>query len=251
MSGAERGLEERVALVTGSARGLGRAIARALAARGAATAVHYRQSAGEAARLVEELRAQGGEADLFQADLCQYEEAGRLQEEVMARFGRLDILVNNVGPFIEKPWDELTPAEWEEMVAGNLNSVFYLCRAFWPVLVAQQWGRIINIGLANTDRIQAYRQVLPYAIAKTGLLILSKSLAVEGAPHHITVNVLAPGLMDNGTLDSDSRHAFAARIPAGRPGTAEDLAGALLYLCSEEAAYVTGAHIPVSGGWGL
>ncbi|HNS74314.1 MAG TPA: SDR family oxidoreductase, partial [bacterium] len=83
------------------------------------------------------------------------------------------------------------------------------------------------------------------------VLILSKSLAVEGAPHHITVNVLAPGLMDNGTLNASGRRAAAARIPAGRPGTAEDLAGALLYLCSEEAAYVTGAHIPVSGGWGL
>ncbi len=251
MSCAESGLEGKVALVTGSARGLGRGMARVLAAHGAAMAIHYRQSAREAARLVEELRARGGEADLFQADLRQYEEAGRLQEEVMARFGRLDILVNNVGPFIEKTWDELTPAEWEEMVAGNLNSVYYLCRAFWPVLVAQQWGRIINIGLANSDRIQAYRQVLPYAIAKTGLLILSKSLAVEGAPYHITVNVLAPGLMDNGKLDAGGRRAAAARVPAGRPGTAEDLAGALLYLCSEEAAYVTGAHIPISGGWGL
>ncbi|HNY89900.1 MAG TPA: SDR family oxidoreductase [bacterium] len=251
MSGTERRLEGRVALVTGSARGLGRGMACALADRGAALAIHYRQSNREAARLVEELHAQGVEADLFKADLRRSEEAGRLQEEVLVRFGRLDILVNNVGPFIEKPWNELKPAEWEEMVEGNLNSVYYLCRAFWPVMVAQHWGRIINIGLANSDRIQAYRQVLPYAIAKTGVLILSKSLAVEGAPHHITVNVLAPGLMDNGTLNASGRRAAAARIPAGRPGTAEDLAGALLYLCSEEAAYVTGAHIPVSGGWGL
>lgn len=251
MSCGENELNGRVALVTGSARGLGKSMARALAARGAALAIHYRHSATEADQLVEELRKKGGEAERFQADVRRWEEVSRLQEEITARFGRLDILVNNVGPFIEKQWDELTPAEWEEMVTGNLNSVYYLCRAFWPVLVAQKWGRIINIGLANSDRIQAYHRVLPYAIAKTGVLILTKSLAVEGARHHITVNVLAPGLMDNGTLDAVGRHNAAASVPAGRPGSADDLTGALLYLCSKAAAYVTGAHIPVSGGWGL
>ncbi len=244
-------LSGRVALVTGCARGLGEGMARALVSQGAGLAIHYRSSKANAARLAEQLRERGCIAEIFQADVTRWEEVSQLRDEVLQQFGRLDILVNNVGNFIEKPFAELSPADWTEMLESNLNSVFYMCRAFWPAMVHQHYGRIINIGLANSDRIQAYRQVLPYAIAKSGALILSKSLAVEGAPYNITVNVLAPGLMDSGMLAPAREAAAADRVPAGRPGTAADMAGALLYLCSDAAAYITGAHIPVSGGWGL
>jgi NAD(P)-dependent dehydrogenase (short-subunit alcohol dehydrogenase family) len=251
MSNAERTLAGRVALVTGSARGLGRGMAQALSSQGAAVAIHYRQSHEEATRLAKEMTGKGNDADIFQADLTLWEEVDRLHDELLQRFGRLDILVNNVGNFAEKPFNSLTPAEWDELVASNLNSTFYACRAFWPGMVQQRYGRIINIGMANCDRIHAYHQIIPYAIAKTGVLILSKSLAVEGAPHNITVNVLAPGLMDNSEPSQSMHKAVSERVPAGRLGTAKDLSGALLYLCSDEAAYVTGAQIPISGGWGL
>jgi 3-oxoacyl-[acyl-carrier protein] reductase len=244
-------LSGRVALVTGSAKGLGRGMALALAGHGAAVAIHYRHSGDDAAHLVEKLREAGCSAESFQADVTCWDQVCRLRDQILQRFGRLDILVNNVGDFMQKPWDAFSPAEWQEMLASNLNSVYYSCRAFWPALIAQKWGRIITIGLANSDRIQAYHTILPYAIAKTGVLILSKSLAVEGAPFNITVNVLAPGLMDNGSLDSDAQRQAAASVPTGRPGNSDDLAGALIYLCSDAAAYITGAHIPVSGGWGL
>jgi len=251
VSSTSPALAGRIALVTGSARGLGAGLARALAAQGAAVAIHYRKSREEAERLVAALRAEGHSAAAFQADVTRWAEVCRLRDALLERFGRLDILVNNVGEFIEKPWGSFTPEEWEEMLASNLTSVYYTCQAFWATLVAQKWGRIINIGLASSDHIHAYRDVLPYAIAKTGVLILSKSLAVEGAPHRITVNVLAPGLMDNGTLSETAQQAVAERVPGGRPGNSTDLASALTFLCSDNAAYITGAQIPVSGGWGL
>lgn len=244
-------LAGRTALVTGSARGLGAGMVRALADQGAAVAIHYRTSRQAAEALAAELQAQGKAAVTLQADVTRWEEVCQLRTALLERFGHLDILVNNVGDFVEKPWGSFTPAEWEAMIASNLSSVYHTCQAFWPGMVAQQWGRIINIGLANSDRIQAYRNILPYAIAKSGVLILSKSLAVEGAPYHITVNVLAPGLMDNGTLCQNAHQQAAQRVPAGRPGTSADLATALTFLCSESAGYITGAHIPVSGGWGL
>ena len=251
MSDCKQSLAGKIALVTGSARGLGSGMARALAAEGAAIAIHYRHSQAEAARLVEELHKTGIDADLFQADVTREKEVLCLRDALLRRFGRLDILVNNVGDFLQKPWHAFTGAEWEGLLASNLNSIYYVCRAFWPTLVAQHYGRIINIGLANSDRIQAYHQVVPYAIAKTGVTILSKSMAVEGAAHNITVNVIAPGLMDNGTLDETARSNLAIRVPAGRPGKSDDLNAALIFLCSDAAAYINGAHIPVSGGWRL
>ncbi|HOT95962.1 MAG TPA: SDR family oxidoreductase [bacterium] len=251
MTEIRKSLEGRIALVTGSARGLGAGMVRALATQGAAVAIHYRKSREAAERLAKELQDQGVTAATFQANVTRWAEVCDLRTAVLEHFGRLDILVNNVGTFFEKPWGSFTPAEWEEMLASNLTSVYYTCQAFWPGLVAQRWGRIINIGLANSDRIHAYRNILPYAIAKSGVLILSKSLALEGAPHQITVNVLAPGLMDNGTLDTTARQTATQQVPAGRPGTSTDLAAALTFLCSEAASYITGAQIPVSGGWGL
>lgn len=247
----ERALAGRVALVTGSARGLGAGMALSLAAAGARVAFHYRHSEAQAQELAEGVRRKGGEAQAFQADLRRWEEVAELRRRLLEQFGRLDILVNNVGDFIEKPLAETTPEEWEEMLASNLTTVFYTCRAFWADMVQQRYGRIINIGLAGSDRAQAYSRVVPYAIAKNGVLILTRSLAVEGAPSNITVNLLAPGLMDNGSLDAAGAAAASARVPAGRPGTAADLSAALLFLCSDAAAYITGSQIPVSGGWGL
>lgn len=247
----ERALAGKVALVTGSARGLGAGMARSLAAAGACVALHYRRSEAQARDVAEEIRSRGGEAHIFQADLRRWEEVAAMRHRLLEQLGRLDILVNNVGDFIEKPLAETTPEEWEEMLASNLTTVFYTCRAFWEEMVQRRCGRIINIGLAGSDRMGAYSRVVPYAIAKNGVLILTRSLAVEGAASNITVNLLAPGLMDNGSLDDAGAAAAAARVPAGRPGTAADLSAALLFLCSDAAAYITGSQIPVSGGWGL
>ncbi len=244
-------LHGRLAVVTGSARGLGRSMAITLAGEGARVAIHYKTRKEEAALTVAHLRNGGAEAMAFQADLCSWDETQNLISAVLKHFGRIDILVNNVGPFGEKSFLETTPLEWREMLDGNLLTTVHACRAVWPFMQEQKYGRIINLGLASADRIHAYQNIIPYGIAKTGVLILSKSLAVEGAPFGITVNVLAPGLMNNGDLSESESARLAKKIPGGRTGTAGDLGAALLFLAGEASAYVTGAQIPVSGGWGL
>ncbi len=244
-------LKGRVALVTGSAHGLGRGMALALGRHGADVAVHYRTRKQEAEQLAAEIRGCGVQSGAFRADLCSWHETTQLIETVHQLYRRIDILVNNVGPFLQKSFAEMEPVEWSKMVDGNLNTTYHASRAVWPIMIKQNYGRIINIGLANADQVQAYRTIIPYAIAKTGVLILCKSLAMEGAAYGITVNVLAPGLMDNGDLSAEERARLAEKIPAGRAGTDRDLIAALLFLTSDEASYITGAQIPVSGGWGL
>lgn len=247
----EASLKGRVALVTGSAHGLGRGMALALGRHGAHVAVHYRTRKQEAEQLACEIRGYGVQSGALQADLRSWQETTRLVESVQQQYRRMDLLVNNVGPFVQKTFAEMDPAEWGEMLDGNLNTTYHACRAVWPIMKKQNYGRIINIGLANADQVRAYHAIIPYAIAKTGVLILSKSLAVEGAAYGITVNVLAPGLMDNGDLSPEERARLDEKIPGGRAGTARDLIAALLFLASDEASYITGAQIPVSGGWGL
>jgi 3-oxoacyl-[acyl-carrier protein] reductase len=223
----------------------------ALGKNGCDVIVHYKTSTLQAKAVVDSIKNQGVESTAIKADLCQWESVRDMMALIHSKFGRLDILVNNVGPFQEKPFSDITPADWHAMMDGNLSSTFYTCSAAWPIMKAQKFGRIINMGLANSDRIHSYKNIIPYGIAKSGVLILSKSLAVEGAPLNITVNVLAPGLMDNGETTSQTRDELIKNIPAGRFGAGADLIGALLFLVSDSANYINGAQIPVSGGWGL
>jgi NAD(P)-dependent dehydrogenase (short-subunit alcohol dehydrogenase family) len=241
---------QRVALLTGGSSGLGREMALTLAGNGLRVAIAYRQDRLLASKTLNELLL-NEDAMIWRADVRRWPDVQRLVAAVMDRFGRIDVLVNNVGDFVAKPFERTSVEEWREMFDSNLHSAYYGCRAVGPIMKKQRYGRIINIGLANADRVHAYKKTLPYAIAKTGVLILTRSLAMEWAPHRITVNALLPGLMDNGSLSRTRRRSLTDEVPAGRPGDGRDLAGALLYLISDEASYVTGAEITVSGGWGL
>jgi len=246
-----KSLQGRVALVTGSSRGLGRHLALALAGQGADVFIHGRRNSPAAEQAVAEVRAKGVRSRLVTGDVRQWHQVRELMSTVVAEYGRLDILINNVGDFLFKPLLRLTVEEWRDMIDSNLHSAFYGCKAALPTMLQQGWGRIINVGVANADRIHAYAGAAAYAIAKSGVQILTRSLAVEVAAQGVTVNMVSPGLMDDSSLNDEARERQIHAVPMQRLGVATDLVGAVLFLVSEEAEYITGANITVSGGWGL
>jgi NAD(P)-dependent dehydrogenase (short-subunit alcohol dehydrogenase family) len=235
----------RAALVTGSARGIGRRLLLSLAASGHDVAVHYRSSREAAEAVADEARALGVEAAVVRADVTDEAEARALVDAAAERFGGLDVVVNNVGNYHKGPLDELTSDAWREMLDSNLTSTFYVCQRAAPILRASPAGRIVNVGYAGSDALVAKPGIVAYQIAKTGVLLYSRALATREARHGTTVNVIAPGVIENSvTMPIEE-------IPMGRPGTLDEMASALAYLVSDEARYVTGAYLPVAGGWNL
>jgi 3-oxoacyl-[acyl-carrier protein] reductase len=236
-------MDDKIALVTGSTRGIGRNMALRLADEVAGVIVHFRSDQKAAADVVNEIEAKGKLSDCFQADLTQEDQAHSFIQEAEERFGRLDILVNNVGPILKKPWERLNAEDWDNMWRGNLGSAFYCVKAALPGMCRRKWGRIINMGFSRVEQLVAYRNIVPYAVAKTGLLILTRSVASSVASDGITVNMVSPGLIEGGVLPKDQN------IPAGRLGTFEDVSSAVMFLVSDKARYITGANLIVSGGW--
>lgn len=233
------------ALVTGSARGIGRALVLRLAREGYDVAVHYRSSAKEAQAVAEEARSFGVTATVVRADVTDRAEATALVDEAAARLGRLDVLVNNVGAYHYGPLEDLEADTWHEMLDSNLTSTFHTCQRAAPLLRGSPQGRIVNVGYAGSDALSGRPGIVAYQIAKTGVLLYSRALAKREAPHGTTVNVLAPGVMENSVTKP------RGEIPMGRPGTLDEIAAALAYLVSIEAQYVTGAFLPVSGAWNV
>ncbi len=236
-------LKDKIALVTGSSQGMGKNVALRLADEVAGVIVHCLRSRKAAEAVVGEIRAKGKLAGLLQADLTREDEALFLMRRAEEQFGRIDILVNNVGPIIKKPWERLSSGDWDAMWKGNLGSAFFCSKAVLPGMRARKWGRIVNMGYSRVEQLVAYRNIVPYAAAKTGLLILTRSMAASVAPDGITVNMVSPGLIKGGVLPKDQD------IPAGRLGTFDDVSGAILFLVSDQARYITGANLIVSGGW--
>lgn len=236
-------LENKIALVTGSSRGIGKDIALRLSDHVAGVVVHYRKDREAAARVVKEIKAKGKLSACFRADLTKEKEAHSLIQRSRKKFTSIDILVNNFGPIFVKPWEKLKTEEWDYVLHANLGSAFECMKAVLAGMRKKGWGRIINLGFSRVEQLVAYRNIVPYAIAKTGLLILTRSVAVSVAADGITVNMVSPGLMEGGVLPKDHN------IPAGRLGRFEDVSSAVLFLVSEEARYITGSNIIVSGGW--
>ncbi len=234
-----------VALVTGAAKGVGRAILLALAGAGFDAAVHYRFSAEEAEQTAQEARTCGVRAQTFQADITKVTEAEALVQNVHSTLGGPDVLVNNVGNYHQGPLAELGVTTWHEMFDSNLHCTFYLCRAALPLMQRAGWGRIINLGFAGAELLKARPSIAPYSIAKTGVILYSKALAKTYAGDGITVNVVSPGVMETSVAQP------AEQIPSGRTGKVAELSSAVLYLVSKGAAYVTGVTLEVSGGWNL
>jgi 3-oxoacyl-[acyl-carrier protein] reductase len=234
------------ALVTGSGRGIGRAVALALAADGLDVAVHYRSSREAAEAVVAEAVGRHGvRAVALRADVTDEGEARGLIDAAAGALGGLRVLVNNVGDYHHGPVAELDTATWHRMMASNLHSVFYTCQRAVPIMRSAGGGRIVNIGYTGAEIIKARPAIVAYQIAKTGVILYSKALARSEAANGVTVNVVSPGVMENSvTMPLDE-------LPMGRPGRLDELVGAVRYFLTREAGYVTGTHLEVAGGWNL
>jgi 3-oxoacyl-[acyl-carrier protein] reductase len=239
----------RTALVTGAARGIGRAIARRLADDGAAVAVNYATSAARAEALVSEIRAAGGRAAALRADVGDASQVDALFTRIEAELGPVGVLVNNAGLHRGGRVERLDPADFDAVVRASLVGSFLCAARAVPRMKDQGWGRIVQI--SSPAALRGFAGDAAYGAAKAGQLGLTRCLAVELAPHGITVNAVVPGYVPTemtGGLSDRSRAAIEASIPAGRPALPEEVAAAVAYLTGPDAAYVTGVTLPVDGG---
>ncbi|RKX45820.1 MAG: 2-deoxy-D-gluconate 3-dehydrogenase [Thermotogae bacterium] len=243
-------LEGKVAIVTGSSRGLGQAIAVGLARAGANVVGVARSSQKETKKLVEET---GGEFFPMAFDLRNFDSLHEIVKLAKQRFGSVDILINNAGTTLRKPALEFTPKDWDQVLDVNLKSVFFLSQAFARELVANnKGGKIVNI--ASMQSFQGGILITPYTASKHGVLGLTKVLANEWAKYGINVNAIAPGYMETEMTaplreDPVRNREILSRIPAGRWGKPEDLIGAVVFLASEASDYINGSVVVVDGGW--
>ena len=235
----------RAALVTGAARGIGRAIALGLAERGFDVAVHYRSSREDAQRTAREVRRRGRRSLLVQADLTDAEAAAGAVARAAQGLGGLAVLVHNVGDYLYKPIEEVTPAEWSGILDSNLSSAVYVAQAALPHLLAGGWGRIVFMGYAGAGQTVAKPHITPYFVAKTGVLLYAKALAARLAAYGVTVNVVAPGVAETSVTQP------LREIPMGRAAYIEELVDAVGYFVGTSADYVTGQVLEVAGGWNL
>jgi 3-oxoacyl-[acyl-carrier protein] reductase len=234
---------KRFALVTGVGKGMGREIALAMADTVSGIAVHYHRQREAAESVAAEIERKGKLSAVFRADLTKENQAEGLIKRVEGRFGRLDILVNTIGPILVKPWIELEAADWESMLKGNLESAFFCLKAALPGMRVRKWGRIINIGYHRVEQLGAFPNITPYAVAKTGLLILTRTAASAETALGITVNMVSPGLIEGGVLPQ------SRKSPKNSLGTYKDVAEAVLFLASDKAQAITGTNLIVAGSW--
>lgn len=241
-------LKGKTALITGSSSGIGRAIATCFVNEGADVVINGRDER-KIASVVKEAQKSGRRVLGIRANVGSFAECRALIERAQSELGRLDILVCNAGVFHHTPFLELSEQEWDEVLTVDLKGIFNCTRAAIAGMVERKWGRIICI--TATSGITAPPQMAHIAAAKTGAHGFVKSLAAEFASHGITVNAIAPGLVDTpilGNFTEESLSSFARRIPIGRIGKPEEIAQAALYFASEESAYVTGQVFNMSGG---
>lgn len=245
-------LRNRVAVVTGGTRGIGRGIALGLARQGARIALVYRANKAAAQMALRELQAVGADCVAVETDITQHLRAEQLIRTVADRYGRIDVLVNNVGDFRWGTLAESPVDEWTSIFTSNVTTVFYMCRAALPLMRKGRWGRIINLGAVGAERAFGQAKISAYAAAKAAVVAMSRSLALEEAKNGITVNVVNPSSIDEKDLTlEEARKLKDARYPIGRPPTVDDVAAAVSFFASEEAEYVTGQVVNVSGGWML
>lgn len=237
--------------MSGGARGIGRAIALSLAESGWDVAVCYRSSQRDAEETVSSIQAKGGQGLALQSDVSDPETAQALVRQVEKAWGRIDALINAAGPYHRVELLSETVEGWRAMFDNNLHPIFYLSRAVAPGMIERKWGRILSFSMANADQLIAQPQLTAHYIAKVGVLVLTRSLARVLAPHGITVNAISPGFIHSGSAPAEELAQMEKRIPAGYVGTTQDAVAAARFLLSEEARYVNGANIHLSGAWGI
>jgi len=244
-------MNNRVVLITGGARGIGRAVALDMASRGWSIAICYRTSAKEAEEVMEAVRRQGAPGMAIQCDVSDPNAATAMVQRVAQKWGGIDALINSAGPYHRVSLLDETNEGWHSMFDNNLHPVFYLSKAVVPYMKERKWGRIICFSMSNAEQLVAQPQLTAHYIAKVGLVVLMRSLARLVAPHGVTANCVAPGFIDSGSALKEELAAAVKRIPAGYIGTVEETAAVVRFLISDEARYINGANIQLSGAWGV
>lgn len=247
-------LQGKVACITGSAKGLGKMTALALADAGCDVVVNYVNSETEAGELVRRIEAKGVRAMAVQADIAKRDDARRLVESVRQAWGTIDILVNNAGPFIRERrfFDEYSFEEIEYLMRGNLLGVMELDHLVLKGMKEKRWGRIIHFGFGHAAEARGWPHRAVYAAAKVGLVSFTKTLAVEMAAHGITVNMICPGDIRGGNKEKtieEVRDKTDEEIPGIRPGSGEDIARVIAFLCQPDSDFITGNIMDISGGF--
>lgn len=231
-----------IALITGSAKGIGRAIAIDLAQRGCTVIIHYRHSIAAAQATLAHVTEHAPASRLMQADLTQADEVQRLFNAIHHTYGRLDVLINTVGSFgTYHPITEVTLAEFDDVMNTNIRATFASIQQAVPLMRAVGGGHIINFSCATAEHTIARKYTVPYYIAKGGIVTLTKSYAPLLAKDHITINAIAPGIVENSMVVN--------HLPMERPAAYSDITGAVRWLLSDDATYVSGAILEVAGGW--
>src|SRR5213596_1895486 len=242
-------LKGRTALVTGGSRGIGRAVALALAEEGADVAINYVSSEAAAVDVAQNITKMGRRAILARADVSDYPDTFRMAQQVLAEFGHLDILVNNAGINSDKTFVKMDHSSWRKVLAINLDGVFNCTKAFIEQMIAQQYGRVVNI-TSVIGQIGNFGQA-NYAASKAGVAAFTKSLAKELAGKGITVNAVAPGFIETEMVQAipeKVREKLLSQIPLKRFGTPAEVARAVVYMVSTDGDYITGAEVSINGG---
>lgn len=242
--------KNKVVIVTGASRGIGKATAAMFARKGAKVVIHYNSNRAGADEVAAEIEKMGRDYLIVQADVSKMDEVRDMVNKTINKFGRVDILVNNAGITEPKDFRDTTEEEWDRMMRINLKSVFLCCKEVVPYMEKQQYGRIINLSsiVGKTGGIGAG---VHYCAAKAGVIGFSKALANQVAKDGITVNVVAPGMIDTRMISWRSPELMkkhVGQIPVGRVGKTEEVAAAICYLASDEAAFMTGQTLDINGG---
>lgn len=245
-------MENKVAIVTGSSKGIGRAIATAFAEAGCKVVINYLHSKENAMEVSEQIeRTNPGGSIVVQADVSAEDEVERMVTETIAAFGNLHILVNNVGVLHRCAFLDMSTSEWERIIRNDLTSVFLCTRIAIPHILKNEWGRIINI--SSTSGMTGGTSGAHYAAAKGGVLAFTKALSNEFSRYGITVNAIVPSKIETdmlwGALDEKGKEKLLKKIPVGRFGKPEEIASLALFLASDDAGYITGESIVASGGY--
>ena len=245
-------LDGRVAIVTGAGQGIGQGVTLCLARAGAHVVVNDTVE-DRIARTVAEVQALGPQALGVQANVTQAHEVNRLVQETLGRFGKIDILVNNAGVVVVKSITDQTEADWDKVLSVNLKGVFLCCHRVVQEMIKQKRGAIVNI--ASIAAFHYTVPHVPYAASKAGVVALTRDLAYEVARHGVRVNAVAPGPIETPMMGSaltpHQKESYAKQIPLGRLGQPSDIGNAAVFLVSDEASFITGATLPVSGGTDL
>ncbi len=239
----------RTAIVTGGSRGIGRAIARDLASAGNRVVITFRQDVARGEETAREIRDAGGDAVSVQADVTDAAQVKALAERVSQDYGGADILVNNAGIIKDALFPFLKEEDWDAVLDIDLKGAFRMTKSVIRGMLHRKWGRIVNI--VSVSGISGHVGQTNYSAAKGGLIAFTKALALEMATHGITVNAVAPGLIDTeivAHLKEEARAEFVRRIPMARFGTPEDIAGLVSFLASDRASYISGSAVTIDGG---